>query len=42
LIYVSFSLRKVIGVRNWRRLHWATYGVFALVTVHGLMAGFDS
>jgi len=42
LIYVSFSLRKLIGVKNWRRLHWATYGVFALVTVHGLMAGSDS
>lgn len=42
LIYASFSLRKRLGARNWRRLHWATYGVFALATVHGLAAGTDS
>ena len=29
LVYVSFALRKRIGVKNWRRLHWATYAVFA-------------
>ena len=27
---------------RWRRLHWATYLVFALATVHGLAAGTDS
>ena len=42
LIYASFSLRKRLGARNWRRLHWATYGVFVLATVHGLAAGTDS
>ena len=42
LIYVSFSLRKRIGVKNWRRLHWATYAVFLLGTAHGLFAGTDS
>ena len=42
VIYVSFSQRKRIGVRNWRRLHWLTYAVFASVTVHGLFAGSDS
>jgi sulfoxide reductase heme-binding subunit YedZ len=42
LVYASFSLRKRIGARNWRRLHWATYGVFALATVHGLTAGTDT
>src|ERR1700693_3481712 len=36
LITVSFPLRKRIGMRAWRRLHWATYGVFAAVTAHGL------
>ena len=29
-------------MRNWRRLHWATYLVFLLGTVHGLAAGTDS
>jgi sulfoxide reductase heme-binding subunit YedZ len=42
LVYVSFGLRKRIGVRNWRRLHYATYLVFALATLHGLAAGTDS
>jgi sulfoxide reductase heme-binding subunit YedZ len=42
VIYASFSLRKRIGAKNWRRLHWATYLIFALATVHGLAAGTDS
>jgi methionine sulfoxide reductase heme-binding subunit len=42
LIYVSFALRRRMGARNWRRLHWATYLVFALATVHGVAAGTDS
>jgi sulfoxide reductase heme-binding subunit YedZ len=42
LVVVSFRLRKRIGLRNWRRLHWATYAVFALATAHGLAAGTDT
>ena len=42
LVAASFSLRRFIGTRNWRRLHWATYLVFLLGTVHGLAAGTDS
>jgi sulfoxide reductase heme-binding subunit YedZ len=42
LIVVSFSLRRRIGARNWRRLHWATYLVFGFGTAHGLLAGTDS
>jgi sulfoxide reductase heme-binding subunit YedZ len=42
LVYVSFALRSRIGVRTWRRLHWATYLVFVLGTLHGLAAGTDS
>jgi methionine sulfoxide reductase heme-binding subunit len=42
VIIVSFPLRKRIGARLWRRLHWATYGVFAAATVHGLAAGSDT
>jgi sulfoxide reductase heme-binding subunit YedZ len=42
LVTVSFSLRKRIGQRMWRRLHWATYGIFALATAHGLAAGSDT
>ena len=42
LIWISFPLRKRIGTRVWRKLHWATYGVFALATAHGLLAGTDA
>ena len=42
VVYVSFSLRSRIGVRSWRRLHYATYGVFLLATAHGLAAGTDA
>ena len=42
VLVISFPLRKRIGMRAWRRLHWATYGVFALATVHGLAAGTDT
>lgn len=42
LLVVSFPLRRRIGQRTWRRLHWATYLVFALATAHGLFAGSDS
>jgi methionine sulfoxide reductase heme-binding subunit len=42
LIVFSFSQRQRIGMRNWRRLHWATYLVFLLGTVHGVAAGTDS
>jgi sulfoxide reductase heme-binding subunit YedZ len=42
VVYASFGLRKWIGFRNWRRLHWATYAIFAGATVHGLAAGTDT
>lgn len=42
LVTASFWLRKRIGVRNWRRLHWATYALFVVATVHGIAAGTDS
>lgn len=42
LVYASFSLRKRIGPKNWRRLHWATYALFAAATLHGIGAGTDA
>jgi sulfoxide reductase heme-binding subunit YedZ len=42
VVYLSFGLRKRIGVRNWRRLHYATYAIFAAATLHGLAAGTDT
>jgi sulfoxide reductase heme-binding subunit YedZ len=42
LVYASFSQRKRIGVKTWRRLHWSTYGIFAAMVVHGVMSGTDT
>ena len=42
VIHLSFRLRKRIGMRNWRRLHYCSYLVFAGATVHGLLNGTDS
>jgi sulfoxide reductase heme-binding subunit YedZ len=42
LVILSFPLRKRIGMKAWRKLHWATYAIFALATLHGLAAGTDT
>lgn len=42
VVYVSFALRRHLGARNWRRLHWTTYAIFVGATIHGLAAGTDS
>ncbi len=41
-ITVSFSLRKLIGRRNWLWLHYTSYGAFVLITIHALLAGTDA
>lgn len=41
VVYVSFALRRRIGGRAWRQLHWLTYAIFGLATAHGLAAGTD-
>jgi predicted ferric reductase len=38
----SFYVRKHIGQRMWRALHYLTFGVYGLALVHGWMAGSDS
>lgn len=42
LVYASFSVRRRIGQRTWRRLHYTTFGLFALAAAHGLFAGTDT
>ncbi len=42
LVHLSFRYRKRIGIKTWRRLHWATYGIFAGAAAHGLLSGTDS
>ncbi|HYL41562.1 MAG TPA: hypothetical protein VET90_09655 [Candidatus Binatus sp.] len=38
----SFYVRRRIGQRAWRTLHYATFLAFAGSTAHGLVAGTDS
>lgn len=42
LVTVSFYVRKHIGQRYWRLLHFTSFGVFAGATAHGIGAGTDS
>jgi sulfoxide reductase heme-binding subunit YedZ len=37
----SFRLRKWIGQKGWRRLHYATFAAFVLALGHALFAGTD-
>ena len=41
-IILSFYLRRFLGPRTWRTLHYLTFAVFTLVTAHGVWAGSDS
>jgi hypothetical protein len=41
MLAVSFRLRKWIGQRGWRRLHYASFAAFGLALLHALTAGTD-
>ena len=41
VLAASFRLRKRIGQRGWRRLHYATFAAFVLALGHALTAGTD-
>jgi predicted ferric reductase len=41
-VVASFYVRRHIGQRAWRLLHYATFLSFAGATAHGIMAGSDS
>jgi len=38
----SFYVRKHIGQKAWRYIHFSTFGIYLATAVHGLMAGTDS
>ena len=42
LLIVSFHVRRRIGGRAWRRLHYASFAAFWLALIHGLLLGSDS
>jgi methionine sulfoxide reductase heme-binding subunit len=42
LVQLSFRVRRRIGARAWRRIHWLTYAAFAGAVIHGIASGTDS
>ena len=42
VLSVSFYMRRWIGQRSFRLLHYASFGAFALATLHGVLSGTDS
>jgi DNA-binding winged helix-turn-helix (wHTH) protein/DMSO/TMAO reductase YedYZ heme-binding membrane subunit len=42
LVWASFYLRKRLGGRWWRRIHYLSFAVFVLALLHGVFAGTDS
>jgi DMSO/TMAO reductase YedYZ heme-binding membrane subunit len=42
LVLLSFYVRKRIGTRSWRTVHYLSFVAFAGATIHGLMAGSDT
>jgi predicted ferric reductase len=42
VVHASFGLRRQIGQRAWRLLHYLSFVVFVLATAHGLLAGSDA
>ena len=42
IVYASFYVRRRIGQRTWRLLHYTTLLAFAGATAHGVMSGTDS
>lgn len=41
-VEVTSLLRRALPNRLWRRVHYASFPLFALATIHGLTAGSDS
>jgi hypothetical protein len=41
-VYFSFNVRRRIGQRAWRLLHYATFAAYLGATAHGLMSGTDT
>lgn len=41
-VYLSFNVRRRIGQRAWRLLHYATFAAYLGATAHGLMSGTDT
>jgi predicted ferric reductase len=41
-VHGSFAMRKRLGPKTWRRLHFVSFGVYTAALLHGLLAGTDT
>jgi hypothetical protein len=41
-IWLSERIQRLVGYPWWRRLHYLTFGIYGLVTIHGLAMGSDT
>ncbi len=42
VVTASFYVKKYVGRRMWRALHFGSFGVFVAALAHGVMAGTDT
>ena len=42
LVGLSFYIRRWMGTRMWRIVHYLSFGVFVLALAHGIMSGSDT
>jgi sulfoxide reductase heme-binding subunit YedZ len=42
VVYASFHLRRQIGQRSWRLIHYVTFLAFVGATAHGILTGTDT
>jgi predicted ferric reductase len=42
VVSLTFYVRRKIGHRMWRLIHFLSYAMFVLALIHGLMSGTDS
>ena len=42
VVHASFALRKRIGTRTWRRLHYLSFVALAGAALHAILAGTDT
>ena len=42
VVGLSFYVRRLIGQKTWRYLHFGSFGAFVAATAHGVMAGSDT
>ncbi|HCS40675.1 MAG: hypothetical protein ACYDH2_11835 [Anaerolineaceae bacterium] len=42
IITLSFYIRKKIGPKTWRAIHFVSFATYVMVLIHGLLAGTDT